>query len=270
MMNIIKKTSLLITSLAILTSYSYAKEQKIKTEAELRKEFYEKIPTAQSHNTIDKTIQDLANRLFSSNKIALEKVKDISITSFVDLHRFEKTTHFGRTLSEGFFDELFIRGFNVSDFRGQGALSINQYGEYYLTRKPELLDKAIDGTHILVGTYTIFEDKVLINVRIMENQSGKILASARSNYITDNCKVLDSCKEPRKIFIVGDDFKKSDLERKYNKYARMGKKQMDLRQHFLGKSKNLTQIKAQPEPKNEEEEMMVQTKTEVPLVNLIK
>ena len=150
------------------------------------------IPTAQAHQTIDKTIQDLANRLFSSSKISKEAINDIAITSFVDLHQFDKTTHFGRTLSEGFFDELFIRGFHVSDFRGQGTLSINKEGEYFLTRDVKLLNKDVQSDYVLVGTYTIFENKVLINARIMDNQNGRILASARANYITNDCNVLQS------------------------------------------------------------------------------
>ncbi len=214
------------------------------------------IPTAQAHQTIDKTIQDLANRLFSSSKISKEAINDIAITSFVDLHQFDKTTHFGRTLSEGFFDELFIRGFHVSDFRGQGTLSINKEGEYFLTRDVKLLNKDVQSDYVLVGTYTIFENKVLINARIMDNQNGRILASARANYITNDCNVLQNCKKPRIINIVSDAYKKNSSR---ENVSVVDKKEISLKQHFVKKQLD-----------EQEEVMEVKTKTPFPLVNLIK
>jgi len=156
------------------------------------------------NKTLNETIVDLANRLLSSNRIDKHDLGDLAITSFVDLHQLNKTTHFGRTLSETMFDELFIRGFNIADFRGQNTLSVNANGEYYITRDINKLNNNIFNKYILVGTYTKFEDNILINARILDNQNGKIVASARTNYHTDNCTILENCKEPRKIKIVTD------------------------------------------------------------------
>ncbi len=154
---------------------------------------------------LDKTVSDLANKLFISSKIKYSSNQNIAITSFVNLHKFDTTSYLGRTLSESFFDELFTRGFNISDFRGQNTISINQNGEYYLTRNIELLKKDITNTFILVGTYTIIENTILINARIMDNKTGKILASAKSYYDTDDCKILNNCKRQRRINIVSHD-----------------------------------------------------------------
>jgi TolB-like protein len=244
----ITKGIISLLSVVFITGTAYAEEKKV-VDPMLA------IPTAQAHQTIDKTIQDLANRLFSSSRISKEAINDIAITSFVDLHQFDKTTHFGRTLSEGFFDELFIRGFNVSDFRGQGTLSINKEGEYFLTRDVKLLNKDVQSDYILVGTYTIFENKILINARIMDNQNGRILASARANYITNDCKVLLNCKKPRIINIVSEEYKKNNSR---ENVSVVDNKEMSIKQHF---------VKKQP---IEEEVIEVKTKTPFPLVNLIK
>lgn len=246
----ITKGIISLVSVLCINSISYATEKQNVIDPMLA------IPTAKAHQTIDKTIQDLANRLFSSSKISKEAVNDIAITSFVDLHQFDKTTHFGRTLSEGFFDELFIRGFNVSDFRGQGTLSINKEGEYFLTRDVKLLNKDVQSDYVLVGTYTSFENKILINARIMDNQNGRILASARANYITDDCKVLQNCKKPRVINIVSDNYKKNNSR---ENISAVDKKEIRLKQHFITK-----------QPMEQEEVMEVKTKTQFPLVNLIK
>jgi len=273
MCKIIEKTGFIAIALTLIASTMFAKSE-IKTSAELRKEFYEKIPTAQNHSTIDKTIQDLANRLFSSNKIYEANVKDVSITSFVDLHQFNKTTHFGRTIAEGFFDELFVRGFNVSDFRGQETISINKQGEYFLTRDIDLLDKQLDDGHVLVGTYTVFEDKVLINARIMDSSTGKILASARANYITDDCRALDNCKKPRKIQILPVGYKKRDIKKDYASIS-INKRISPKKQHFIG-MKPLNSPTSDMKSSDDsninihQEEQIVNTKTQYPLINLIK
>jgi len=155
------------------------------------------------NHQLDNVITELANKLFVYNKLSGDN-EEIAITSFVDLDKLNKTTHFGRTLSEAFFDELFTRGFNVSDFRAQDTLSINANGEYFLTRDIRLLNKDVTSAYILVGTYSFFEGKVLINARILDNQSGKVLASARSNYLSSDCSLLENCKKPRIIRITTD------------------------------------------------------------------
>lgn len=243
------KEIIALLSVFFISGTAYADEKKVQDPILA-------IPTAQAHKTIDKTIQDLANRLFKSSKISKETIDDIAITSFVDLNQFDKTTHFGRALSEGFFDELFIRGFNVSDFRGQGTLSINKNGEYFLTRDVKLLHKDVQSDYILVGTYTTFENQVMINARIMDSQSGKIVASARSNYITNDCRILQTCKKPRIINIVSDSYKKNNSRKNLSV---VDKKEMHFKQHFITKQS----IK-------QDDVMNVKTKTPFPLVNLIK
>jgi TolB-like protein len=156
------------------------------------------------HTKLNQTILELADKLLLSSRINTADFSDIAITSFVDLHQLNKTTHFGRTLSESMFDELFIRGFNVSEFRGQNTLSVNANGEYFITRDVNMLRGSVPNRYILVGTYTNFEETMLINARIVDNDNGRVVASARSYYSSDDCSILENCREPRKIKIVTD------------------------------------------------------------------
>lgn len=160
------------------------------------------------NETLNETIMELADKLLLSSKLDDNNFNDLSITSFVDLHKLNKTTHFGRTLGESMFDELFVRGFNVNDFRGQNNLTINANGEYFISRDVNLLKQNTRSGYILVGTYSMFESKVLVNARIIDNQSGKIVASARSYYASSDCTIMENCKKPRSIKIVSDKHKK--------------------------------------------------------------
>lgn len=156
---------------------------------------------------IDDKIRILADKLLASSRLTQKDLGNIAVTSFVDLHQLNKTTAFGRFLGEGIFNELFIRGFNIVDFRVQKALSVNADGEFFITRDVKKINDTVNNTYILVGTYSYMNGKVLLNARIMDNQSGKIVATAKTHYITKDCKLLGDCpkpKAPRTIRVTTD------------------------------------------------------------------
>jgi len=142
-------------------------------------------------DTIDKIAQQLVNTL---------RVKDvgaIAITSFVDLHQLNKTTHFGRVLGESLFNELFKRGVRVMDIRGQKSLSINAKGEFFLSRNVKKLHTPIQNKYVLVGTYTKIAEGILINTRIVDNKNGRVIATSRVIFHSNDCKIFENCKKPK-------------------------------------------------------------------------
>ncbi|MEA2050520.1 MAG: FlgO family outer membrane protein [Campylobacterota bacterium] len=161
-----------------------------------------------SNGGLDDKIVELADSLLASNKIPQNSMGNIAITSFVNLHQLDQTSYFGRTIAETFFNELFIRGFNVSDFRGQNVLKVNPTGEFYITRDVNSINRKIQNSYVLVGTYSVIDGKILLNARIMDNISGKIVATAKSYYKTNDCKILGTCPKPRMIRIVCNNLKR--------------------------------------------------------------
>jgi len=143
---------------------------------------------------IDELVLDISNQLQQSNKLANILPNEIAITAFVDLNQLNKTTRFGRVLSESFYNELFLRGFTVLDFRGQNAISVNATGEFFITRDVKKLSTEVKNSYVLVGTYAIFGKGIVVNARIIDNSDGKVVASARSIYnITPNCDLFETC-----------------------------------------------------------------------------
>ena len=105
-------------------------------------------------------------------------------------------------LEKLFFNELFIRGFNVADFRGQNALSVNPTGEFFITRDIKKINKKVANSYVLVGTFSSIDKKVIINARIMDNQTGRVVASAKTYYETTDCNLLNNCPRARTIRIT--------------------------------------------------------------------
>ncbi len=170
------------------------------------------------YQNLNGAIVSMADQLFVSNTFK-EGRPSLILTSFVELDEFSKTTTFGRLLSESMFNELHLRNFHVTDFRGQNAISVSEDGEFHITRDIDKLKDHISATeYIVVGTYVKFENhSVLINARILDSESGSIISTARVIYKPVDCTLFDLCFIPKKpddfgVSIVKDNKK---LDRRY-------------------------------------------------------
>lgn len=184
------------------------KDKKVSSNAPMyERDSYSAMYNRISHGVIDDKIKMLADELLASSRLTKKDLGNIAVTSFVDLEQLNKTTPFGRFLGEGIFNELFVRGFNLVDFRGQNALSVNADGEFFITRDVRKINDTVNNTYILVGTYSYMNGRVLLNARIIDNQSGKLVASAKTDYATTDCKLIGNCpkpKAPRTIRVTTD------------------------------------------------------------------
>ena len=156
-----------------------------------------------SQSSLEATINSLATQMMRNKKMNTNK--PVLITSFVRLDNFKKTTEFGRIVSESMINELSNRGFNIIEYRGQMAVSVNERGEYFITRNPYKLKDDIPNTYVVVGTYSRQFGKVMLNARVIDNITGKIISSSRATYIhnrRNDCILFKDCKPARKIKII--------------------------------------------------------------------
>jgi TolB-like protein len=156
-----------------------------------------------TQDTLESTIASLSAQMLENKKF--DSNKPVLITSFVRLDEFKKTTEFGRVVSESLINELSNKGFEIIEFRGQMAVSINDEGEYFISRKPHELKSKIPDTYVVVGTYSRQPGKVMLNARVIDNITGKIITSARATYVhnvKEDCIIFKDCAPARTINIV--------------------------------------------------------------------
>ena len=156
-----------------------------------------------SQDTLESTIASLAAQMLENKKF--DSNKPVLITSFVRLDEFKQTTEFGRVVSESLINELSNKGFEIIEFRGQMAVSVNDEGEYFISRKPHELKNKIPNTYVVVGTYSRLSGKIMLNARVIDNITGKIITSARATYehgIVNDCIIFKDCAPARTINIV--------------------------------------------------------------------
>lgn len=156
-----------------------------------------------TQGTLEGTINSLATQMMRNKKMV--STKPVLITSFVRLDNFKKTTEFGRIVSESLINEMSNRGFNIIEYRGQMAVSINEKGEYFITRNPYKLKDEVPNTYVVVGTYSRQFGKVMLNARVIDNITGKIISSSRATYLhnrRNDCILFKDCKPARTIKII--------------------------------------------------------------------
>lgn len=178
----------------------YSKVQIAKQHLEVADEMQKTVTT---QNTLESTIATLSTQLVQNRK--MDTNKPVLITSFVRLNQLKETSEFGRVLSESLINDLSNKGFNIIEYRGQVAVSINEQGEYFISRKPhEIKDQALS-TYVVVGTYSRQVGKVILNARVIDNVSGKIISSARATYnhgLPNDCMMFGDCAPARTVNIV--------------------------------------------------------------------
>ena len=204
------RSSILVTSLLFITGcvnggndalvQENDRVQTTKQHLEVAADMQKNLTT---QNTLEATIASLATQMLQNKK--MDTNKPVLITSFVKLDEFKKTTEFGRVISESLINELSNRGFNIIEFRGQMAVSINDEGEYFISRKPHELKNKIPNTYVVVGTYSRQAGKIMLNARVIDNITGKIITSARSTYehgVMNDCILFRDCAPARTVNIV--------------------------------------------------------------------
>ena len=204
------RSSILAASLLIITGCVYTGNDAVSQEndrVQTTKQHLEVAADNQKYvttqNTLEATIASLAAQMMQNKK--MDTNKPVLITSFVRLDEFKKTTEFGRVISESLINELSNRGFNIIEFRGQMAVSINDEGEYFISRKPHEIKGSIPNTYVVVGTYSRQAGRIMLNARVIDNITGKIITSARSTYahgVANDCMMFRDCAPARTINIV--------------------------------------------------------------------
>ena len=107
------------------------------------------------------------------------------VNSIVDLNNLAETSAFGRLVGEHLIHELQVRGWPVSDIRLSKNLIINDSGEFSLSRDLRRLRDLMPAANVVTGTYTVTKDGILLNIRVLNLETGRIVSSAQTRFVRD-------------------------------------------------------------------------------------
>lgn len=147
---------------------------------------------------LDEAIDEIANQLLLNISAKQHKNYKIAMTAFVKLDDFSKTNSFGRMVSESLINELHARAFKVLDFRTREVITVNEDGEFALTRNIDEIRDEIPTAYTLVGTFSILDDKrIVINSRIIDIFSSDVISTSRVLYTYTDCNKYDLCPKDK-------------------------------------------------------------------------
>jgi len=130
-----------------------------------------------------------------------DKENTIVLTSMVDVNNFKQSSNFGRLYSDSLLTNLKRSGWTIIDYRGVNLSTVTKKGEFYLSRKA--LTQLPKQHNYIVGTYGLYGNKLLINVRILEAGTNKVIAASNNMIndpkiiemvLKDNCEALGCSK----------------------------------------------------------------------------
>ena len=86
----------------------------------------------------------------------------------------------GNLIAESLIHEMQIRGFGVVAFKMMKSIKIKKDGDFMLSRKVRNLKKDFQVNYSLTGTYTKIGSGVLINARIINIETNRVVSTAQS------------------------------------------------------------------------------------------
>jgi len=102
----------------------------------------------------------------------------IAVTTFVDVNNFDRTSAFGRALTDALISLLHRQGFVVVEIRKTSNLLIEKgKGEFSLSREITHLATQQEVSAILVGTYAEGLNLVLVSTRLISATDGQVLSA---------------------------------------------------------------------------------------------
>ncbi len=155
-------------------------------------------------------IQGLANELFRNLADADPENGDLGkgvlVCTFVELKKLSRTSSLGRYVAEQLMNEMQQHHYEVVEIRKSQAILLQEKrGEFGLSRNPTEVSQAVAVGAMLTGTYTPSKDSIVINARIIDNRSAKLLSSATAiiprnqlaeQLLADTASVREAKPEP--------------------------------------------------------------------------
>jgi TolB-like protein len=109
----------------------------------------------------------------------VDRTRPILFTSFVDLDDLNTSSTFGRLLGEQVASRMSQLGYRVVELKlRQGSMVVSQEaGEMILSRDLRDVRTNHDTQAVLVGTYVVTENAVIVSARLLSTLDGAILAT---------------------------------------------------------------------------------------------
>ena len=134
------------------------------------------------HKTLANYVEQMALDLVDTLEFESDTDTNINIavTTLVDLDSsLTKSNQLGNQISETLIHQLQKFGYGVVDFKTTQTIDVNSRGDFAFSRDIEKLSEDQMASHVLAGTLIYRSDAVVVNTRVINAHTKKIVASSR-------------------------------------------------------------------------------------------
>lgn len=123
--------------------------------------------------------QSIADALEYNLVQPLDRTKPVLFTSFVDIDSLQTSSTFGRLLGEQVASRMAQLGYRIMEpkLRQGSMVIIEGAGEMVLSRDLTNIRDNHDAQAVIVGTYTVVNESIIVSVKLLSTQDGAILST---------------------------------------------------------------------------------------------
>lgn len=101
----------------------------------------------------------------------------VIVASVVSMNQLNRTSTFGRLLSEQVSARLSQLHYQVVEPKLRGDLMIREDGEFLMTRELKEIAKSVSAQAVVVGTYVETSQDIFVNLKVVQPETNHVLAA---------------------------------------------------------------------------------------------
>lgn len=105
----------------------------------------------------------------------------LAVSTVVDVNDMSTVDKIGRALTEVLMHQMQVRGFNVVDFKVRNHIHVTANGDVVFTRDVTQLHEEENINFVLAGTYTTYNDGIVLNIRLVDMSDHTLISSAQAD-----------------------------------------------------------------------------------------
>lgn len=148
--------------------------------------------SAPAWHTIAESSEAAAEALMAQAGHEVDGNVPVLIGSVSNIDNVETSSSFGRLISEQVGARFVQAGYDVREVRmsrrinvQDGASDPRRAGEYVISRDDQDLLPAMNAGAVVFGTYSIGKDRIMVNMRMVQPGTGKVLAAHGYSLVKD-------------------------------------------------------------------------------------
>jgi TolB-like protein len=136
------------------------------------------VPNGKYDADIINTSHQAAEILASGANVKIGHKKPLIFASFVNINNLERSSSFGRIVSQQFATYFSSAGYNVAEMLlRQNVYIKQQQGEFLLSRELKNISKQHNAQAVVVGTYAVGKNSIYITSKMVNTHTNEIISS---------------------------------------------------------------------------------------------